>query len=124
MGQFFINTTRVNNFISKFLSLLVPVFGKLISINSFFVLLSLLLLFLAVKILIKLFLIKKQISETTVLLEVKPLRDTMQSAYSTTQLFTLIHSLGKKHSLLSRLVNTNKCRDFVVYATILRHFLK
>lgn len=60
-------------------------------------------LLLIVYITYKLITIYFQIKQNFVLLEIRPPQQSLQSAYSTQQLFTLIHSLGKQKPFFSRL---------------------
>ncbi len=52
-----------------------------------------------------------------VLFEVKPLRETLQSSFSTQQLFNLIHGLVKQQSLLERLLDSPKSYSFEIVST-------
>lgn len=61
-------------------------------------------------------LLKIQLEKTFTFLEVKPPQETLQSSYTTQQLFTLIHGLAKQRSWIHRLIGYQKSYE------ILRHF--
>jgi hypothetical protein len=64
--------------------------------------------------LIKLALSFRLLRESHKILEIKPLRDTEQSAYTTQQLFALLHGIGQQKSFLQRLFNINKSFSFEI----------
>lgn len=66
---------------------------------------------------IRLLLIRELLKQKYTLSEVKPLQKTLQSSYTTQQLFTLIHGLAKQRSFLNRLFNVNKEYSFEIVAT-------
>ncbi len=64
--------------------------------------------------LIKLFLEFKEPRESRSILEVKPPRETEQSAYATQQLFTLLHGIGQQRSFIQRVFGVNKTFSFEI----------
>ena len=66
---------------------------------------------------VKLLLSRKQLDQPYILFEVKPLKETLQSSYTTQQLFSLIHGLAQQRSWIFRLFNVNKTYAFEIVAT-------
>lgn len=62
-------------------------------------------------------LIYKSIRSQHVLLEIKPLRKTEQSSYSTQQLFNLFHSIANQKSLIERIFNVPKSLSLEIVST-------
>ncbi len=67
--------------------------------------------------LLKWTLLKKTLKQKSILLEAKPLRETLQGSYSTQQLFTLLNGLAKQKSFWNRFVNANRQYGFEIVAT-------
>lgn len=72
---------------------------------------------LLVFVLVKLFHIKLQLNQKYTILEVKPLRTTEQSAYTTQELFNVVHGLAKQSSWLMRLLGYSKTYSFEIVST-------
>jgi len=66
---------------------------------------------------IKLLLIFRSIKSPHVLLEVKPLRETEQSSYSTQELFNLFHNISLHRSFLERLFGIRKSLSFEIVSS-------
>jgi hypothetical protein len=66
---------------------------------------------------IKIILLRQRINKKYIVLEVKPLRVTEQSEYTTQQLFTLIHSLAKQKPFIDRIFNIDKNFSFEIVST-------
>ena len=66
---------------------------------------------------IKLLLLKNKLKQKYVIYEVKPLQKTLQSAFSTQQLFTLIHGLIKQRSFSDKLLGNFKSYAFEIVST-------
>ena len=58
----------------------------------------------------KFLLFRRRVKHKYVLFEVKPLQETLQSSFSTQQLFNVIHSLVKQRSFLEKLFDSHKSR--------------
>ena len=65
----------------------------------------------------KLFLVYLQLKPTFSFLEVKPPQQTLQSSYTTQQLFTLIHGLAQQRSWWQRLIGNQKNYSFEIVST-------
>lgn len=61
--------------------------------------------------------LKIQLNQKFTLLEVKPPQETLQSSYTTQQLFTLIHGLAKQRSWLHRLIGYQKSYSFEIVSS-------
>ena len=77
----------------------------------------LVLLYVAAKIMAKALLLYFAMKQNYSILEVKPLQETLQSSYTTQQLFTLIHGLAQQRSFLYRFAGINKQYSFEIVAT-------
>lgn len=62
-------------------------------------------------------LLKIQLGKTFTFLEVKPPQETLQSSYTTQQLFTLIHGLAKQRSWFQRLIGSSKSYSFEIVSS-------
>lgn len=78
---------------------------------------SLILIILVVRIILKLLVLQVRLRQRYAYLEVKPLYETLQSSYSTQQLFTLIHGLAKQRSWFQRLIGNNKNYSFEIVSS-------
>lgn len=85
--------------------------------GSVLIILGILILFFALFQIIRLILHFKQYHEKYSLFELKPLKNTEQAAYSTEQLFTVIHGLAKQRSFISRLFEIRKSYSFEIAST-------
>ncbi len=65
----------------------------------------------------KFFLLKSKLRQEYVVFEVKPLQETLQSSFSTQQLFNLIHGLVKQQSFLEKLFDNHKSYSFEIVST-------
>jgi len=65
----------------------------------------------------RLLVLNLQLKQKYTFLEVKPLQQTLQSSYTTQQLFTLIHGLAKQRSWLHRLIGNQKSYAFEIVST-------
>src|SRR5258708_7319589 len=65
----------------------------------------------------KILIIQLQLKQKYVFLEVRPLDETLQSSYSTQQLFILIHSLAKQRNFFQRLIGNEKVYTFEIVST-------
>ncbi len=83
----------------------------------FALLIGLYFLWVVIKFLGRMFLLFYDAKQPHTLFEVKPLRTTEQSAYTTQQLFTQIHGLSKEQSLLQRLFNVGSSFAFEIVST-------
>jgi hypothetical protein len=77
----------------------------------------LVLLYVAAKVVVKVILSYFAMKQNYSILEVKPLQETLQSSYTTQQLFTLIHGLAQQRSFLYRFGGINKRYSFEIVAT-------
>ncbi len=59
----------------------------------------------------------QQLKEKYILFELQPLKNTEQAAYTTEQLFTVIHGLAKQRSFVSRLFDVRKHYSFEIAST-------
>src|SRR3989304_9256088 len=59
----------------------------------------------------------QQLKEKYILFELQPLKNTEQAAYTTEQLFTVIHGLAKQRSFIYRLFNVYKHFSFEIAST-------
>ena len=59
----------------------------------------------------------KELGEKFIIYELQPLRTTEQEAYTTEQLFTVIHGLAKQRSFLHRFFNVTKSYSFEIAST-------
>jgi hypothetical protein len=71
----------------------------------------------AVTILLFFLRLKKTINEAYVYLEVRPTDVTLKSALSTNQLFTLLHSLGKRQSWFEKIIGLKRNISFELVST-------
>ncbi len=60
---------------------------------------------------------KKQLSQKTVLLEIKPPSISLQSSFSTKQLFTILHSLDHKATFIEKLLQVKKRISYEIVST-------
>ncbi len=81
------------------------------------ILLALWCLYVLSKFLLKLWLLKQDALQPHTVFEVKPLRTTEQSAYTTQQLFAQIHGLAKEQSWLHKLVHVPTSYAFEIVST-------
>jgi len=65
----------------------------------------------------KLFLVYLQLKPIFTFLEVKPPQQTLQSSYTTQQLFTLLHGLAQQRSWWQRLIGNQKNYSFEIVST-------
>ena len=65
----------------------------------------------------KLLLLRRRVGHKYVLFEVKPLQETLQSSFSTQQLFNLIHGLVKHQTFLEKLFDSHKSYSFEIVST-------
>ena len=75
---------------------------------TMYILLSIAVGYLLVKIIFKLISIKKYLRRNYLFLEIKPTARTLKSPLSTAQLFTILHSLEKPHHWLDKLLGLTK----------------
>ncbi|MEO8582120.1 MAG: DUF87 domain-containing protein [Patescibacteria group bacterium] len=100
----------------------VKITGPSLAFLSFLVPLAVVLLILGLALIVfyifrKLLVIRLQLKQKYTFLEVKPLQQTLQSSYTTQQLFTLIHGLAKQRSWLYRLIGFQKSYAFEIVST-------
>ncbi len=88
----------------------------LVSIVFVYLLLALLIA-LDLLLLFKLFHIKLQLRQNYTILEVKPLKTTEQSPYTTQELFNLIHGLARQRTFWSRVLGLSNSYSFEIVAT-------
>ena len=77
-------------------------------------LLLIVVLVLAFKLIIKLFVVHSKLLQRYTVFEVKPLQTTEQSSYTTQQLFNLIHGLARQRTFWDRIVNNQKSYSFEI----------
>lgn len=65
----------------------------------------------------RLYLISKQLKEKSILFELKPLKNTEQSSYTTQQLFAILHGLARQRSFINRLFDIQKTYAFEIVST-------
>src|SRR3989344_5351969 len=75
------------------------------------------LVFVLLYILHKLLLMHLQLKQSFTFLEIKPPQQTLQSSYTTQQLFALIHGLAKQGSWFQRLIGNQKSYAFEIVST-------
>ncbi len=63
------------------------------------------------------FSMKKQLKQCSILLEIKPPSISLQSAFSTKQLFTILHSLGHNFSFIEKLLKVKKRMSYELVST-------
>lgn len=71
----------------------------------------------AIVLLLKFLNLKIQLKQKYTFLEVKPPQETLQSSYTTQQLFTLIHGLAKQQSWFHRLIGYQKSYSFEIVSS-------
>lgn len=96
-----------------------PYFASLILVLLVILKVSVLFLcvWVVIKIIHKLLEIRFQLGQETTFLEVKPPQETLQSSYTTQQLFTLIHGLAGQRSFWERLLGFQKSYSFEIVST-------
>ncbi len=82
-----------------------------------FILLFTFILFLGLYVYLLYLRFKKQLSQQSVLLEIKPPAISLQSAFSTRQLFTILHSLDHKLTNLEKLLKVKRRTSFEIVST-------
>ncbi len=88
------------------------------SVVEIFIAISILLILLALLwLFVKLLRIKLQLMQKFIFFEVKPPSETLQSSYTTQQLFTLIHGLAKQQSWLHRIIGNQKLYSFEIVSS-------
>ncbi|MCG3206314.1 MAG: hypothetical protein KCHDKBKB_03049 [Elusimicrobia bacterium] len=80
------------------------------------VLLALVLLYVCYQI-FRVYLFIKQLKEKSILFEIKPLKNTEQSSYTTQQLFAILHGLARQRSFINRLFDIQKTYSFEIVST-------
>lgn len=106
-------TQQLTSFITNNLTLFRP---QVVAVILLCVL-SALLLLLILSITKKLLVIHLQIRQKFIVFEVKPPQETLQSSYTTQQLFSLIHGLAKQSSWLLRLIGYQKNYSFEIVSS-------
>ena len=81
------------------------------------IILGILTLFYGIYQIIRLVLHLQQLKENYILFELQPLKNTEQAAYTTEQLFTVIHGLAKQRSFVYRLFDVYKHVSFEIAST-------
>jgi hypothetical protein len=112
----------MKDFLTPLLDFAIPALNSSVfDVSLFFPVIKLVLLVLAFVVLVKLalkiavFIYKLKQSYT--IFEVKPLRETEQSSYTTGQLFNLIHGLSRQTTFWQRLVGFSKDYAFEIVST-------
>src|SRR3990167_4501994 len=99
-------------------SYLVPLFSLRLSPNSVSIIIILFLVcaitFIALYIYLRYLGFKKQLSQKFVLLEIKPPSISLQSAFSTKQLFTILHSLDIEGTFIEKLLQIKKSISYEI----------
>jgi len=81
------------------------------------IVLGVLAVFYAIYQVIRLILHLQQLKEKYTLFELQPLKNTEQAAYTTEQLFSVIHGLIKQRSFIARLFDVRKSCSFEIAST-------
>ncbi len=104
------------NQILPHLSLSLPVISYYLILSFAFLLSAIFLLF-ALNVFRKLLIVYLQLKDSFTFLEVKPPKETLQSSYTTEQLFMLIHGLAKQRSWLHRMIGYSKNYSFEIVSS-------
>ncbi len=81
------------------------------------IVIGILTLFYVIYQIIRLVLHLQQLKEKYILFELQPLKNTEQAAYTTEQLFTVIHGLAKQRSFIHRFFDIRKQYSFEIAST-------
>jgi len=102
------NNNQVNQFFTQYFPLVYLIIG--LTIALFFIVL-------VVSLLHRLLVISLQLRHAYTILEIKPPQETLQSSYTTQQLFNLIHGLANQKSFWERLIGYQKSYAFEIVST-------
>ena len=102
-------------------SYLIPLFSLRLSPNSVSTVILLLvacaIVFIVLWIYLRYLSFKKQLSQKSVLLEIKPPSISLQSAFSTKQLFTILHSLDIEGTFIEKLLQIKKSISYEIVSS-------
>lgn len=110
-----LNITSIQETLAPYFTSLLTSFSPFIAPLKI-VLLALLLLYFYFQI-IRAYLFIKQLKEKSILFEIKPLKNTEQSSYTTQQLFAILHGLARQRTFLNRLFDIQKTYSFEIVST-------
>lgn len=102
--------------------LLIPTYNRVVALFHTYavpalIVIGILTLFYLIYQIARLILHLQQLKEKYILFELQPLKNTEQAAYTTEQLFTVIHGLAKQRSFIYRLFNVYKHFSFEIAST-------
>jgi len=108
--------------LQQLFKLFIPAYQRIIDLYHTFadpvlVVVGILALFYIIYQIIRLVLHLQQLREKYIIFELHPLKNTEQAAYTTEQLFTVIHGLAKQRSFISRLFDVRKHYSFEIAST-------
>ncbi|MFA5894447.1 MAG: DUF87 domain-containing protein [Candidatus Shapirobacteria bacterium] len=110
-----LNITSIQKTLAPYLISLLTSFNPFITPLKI-VLLALVLLYVCFQI-FRVYLFIKQLKEKSILFEIKPLKNTEQSSYTTQQLFAILHGLARQRSFINRLFDIQKTYSFEIVST-------
>ncbi len=110
-----LNITSIQETLAPYLTSLLTSFNPFITPLKL-VLLALVLLYVCFQI-FRVYLFIKQLKEKSILFEIKPLKNTEQSSYTTQQLFAILHGLARQRSFINRLFDIQKTYSFEIVST-------
>lgn len=109
------NITSIQQTLAPYLTSFLTSFSPFITPLKI-VLLALVLLYVCFQI-FRVYLFIKQLKEKSILFEIKPLKNTEQSSYTTQQLFAILHGLARQRSFINRLFDIQKTYSFEIVST-------
>ncbi len=109
------NITSIQQTLATYLTSFLTSFSPFITPLKI-VLLALVLIYVCFQI-FRVYLFIKQLKEKSILFEIKPLKNTEQSSYTTQQLFAILHGLARQRSFINRLFDIQKTYSFEIVST-------